>query len=173
MNDELAIKVQAFLDGELPEAEAREISALIAGDADVAALHKELKNTRAALAGFEKRITLPETREFYWSKIQQDIERAAAAQERPASEPVSLFRWLRRALIPLAGFAALALVLVFTLKPAPTPTPVSQAAQGMEVASDDSSAMTYRDYQTGTTLVWLSFPAENGLAGNEPAATLN
>ena len=65
INFNTQIKVQAFLDGELPAAEAREVAALIARDREAAALHTELKNTRRAIAGAEQGITLPETREFY------------------------------------------------------------------------------------------------------------
>jgi anti-sigma factor RsiW len=168
MNEDLKIKVQAFLDGELPEAEAREISSRIAADAAVAALHKELKQTRAALAGFEKRIVLPESREFYWSKIQREILRAEAARERPAAEPISVFFWLRRALVPAAGLAVLAAALLITLRPG---RPAAFSA--LEVASADSSAMTYRNYESGATLVWLSFPAENGLSGGGTAGSIN
>ena len=50
IDQETQLKIQAFLDGELAETEAREITALIARDRDAAALHTELKNTRRALA---------------------------------------------------------------------------------------------------------------------------
>ena len=170
MNEELQIKVQAFLDGELSEAEAREIGSLIASDADVAALHKELKHTRAALAGFERRILVPETREFYWSKIEREIERTEAAQERPAAaEPVSIFHLLRRALVPVAAVAALAVAVFITLRPG---QPVAVTG-GMEVAAVDSGSMTYRNDESGATLVWLSFPAENGLAQDGAAGSIN
>lgn len=168
MNEELKIKVQAFLDGELSEAEAREISSLIAGDASVAALHKELKHTRAALAGFEKRITLPESREFYWAKIQRGIARTEAAQERSEATPRPWFLRLRRALVPMAGVAVLAVALFVLLRSGQPPPP-----GGMEAASMDSSAMTYRNYESGTTLVWLSFPAENDLSGAHGAGSIN
>lgn len=171
MNDELAIKIQAFLDGELPEPEAREISSLIASDADVAALHKELKHTRAALAGFEKRIVVPETRDFYWSKIQREIERHEAEHERPAAEPVSVFHWVRRALLPVTGLALLALVLFVSLRRQASQSATPAAA--LEVASADASSMTYRDYESGVTLVWLSYPAENDLARDNPAGSIN
>ena len=36
----------------------------------------------------------------------------------------------------------------------------------------DPAAFTYRDYASGTTLVWLSYPADNEMAANEPADTL-
>ena len=62
MKQELQLKLQAYLDGELPEGEAREVAGLLAQDAEARALLAELKNTRAALAGFEADIKLPESR---------------------------------------------------------------------------------------------------------------
>ena len=169
MNDELRIKVQAFLDGELPEAEAREMAALLARDPEAAALHGELKNTRAALVDFERRIVVPEGREFYWSKIQREIERTEAAKARPEAEPVSIFKWLIRTLLPVTGLALLTVALFVMTRPAHLPTtPIA-----LEVASVDSSTMTYRNYESGTTLVWLSYPAENELAGGDAAGRIN
>lgn len=164
MNEELHIKLQAFLDGELPEAEARAIGSLIASDADAAALHRELKHTRAALAGFEKRIVVPETREFYWSKIQREIQRLEVpASERPQH---SLFSFWRRALAVGGGVAALVIALLVAT------TFGHRAAPELDVALADGDAFTYRNYESGATLVWLSYPAENGLAENQPAAIL-
>ncbi|MCX6894224.1 MAG: hypothetical protein NTZ16_01685 [Verrucomicrobia bacterium] len=165
MNEELHIKLQAFLDGELPEAEAREVGSLIASDADAAALHRELKQTRAALAGFEKRITVPETREFYWSKIAREIAREAAP--RVADPQHSVFSFWRR-LFPVAGVVAALLAALVVINRYDPRSPV-----GIEVAQADSDAFTYRDYEAGTTLVWLSYPAENGLAQENTAGKIN
>ena len=46
MTNEQQLKLQAFLDGELPEREAREILAWTQRDSAAAALLAELKNTR-------------------------------------------------------------------------------------------------------------------------------
>src|SRR4051794_37834337 len=116
MTDDQQLKLQAFLDGELPETDSREISALLERDAAAAALLGELTNTRNALKGFETPGTagvpptprLPESREFYWSKIKREIERSAPA-EAPA-QTVSLLARLRRVLMPLGAIATLALV---------------------------------------------------------------
>ena len=53
MEHEVQLKLQAYLDGELSEAEAREIGNLLAKDREAVALQNELRNTRQALAGFE------------------------------------------------------------------------------------------------------------------------
>src|SRR5258707_14151177 len=78
MNQELQLKLQAYLDGELPDGEAAEARELIARDGEAQALVAELANTSAALAGHEAEGKLPETREFYWSKIQREIARQEA-----------------------------------------------------------------------------------------------
>jgi anti-sigma factor RsiW len=161
MNEELQIKVQALLDGELPEAEAREVLSLIARDAGVAALHNELKNTRQALAKFDRHIQVPELREFYWSKIQRELGRLEPPQ--PEKRPGFLWIWLRRSLIPATGLCAVVLAfLILSPAPAPAPLPIA-SGQEPEQSADaaDSGAMTYRDEASGATLVWLSFPAEN------------
>ena len=43
----------------------------------------------------------------------------------------------------------------------------------METALADAGAFTYRDYAAGTTLVWLSYPAENELADDDEMGTID
>jgi len=162
MDEEIQLKIQALLDGELPEAEARGVLSLIARDAGAAALHAELKNSRQALAKFDRHIHVPETREFYWSKIQREIERLEPPQ--PVKRPSLLWVWLRRSLIPATALCAAVLAFLI-LSPAPTPAPAPLAVasnQQPEQTADasDSGAMTYHDYDAGATLVWLPFPAD-------------
>jgi len=161
------LKLQAYLDSELPASEEREMLALLAEDAEASALLAELKNTRAALTGFEAEIKLPEAREFYWSKIERVILRA----EKPAiaETPVSVFAALRRFLIPAGALAAL--VVAATI--------VWHGQEGVfrgpetETTFADSGAFTYRDYASGMTLVWVSYPAENDFAEINPASKLD
>ncbi len=91
MNEEQQLKLQAWLDRELPDAEARQVEAWIASDPEAARLRAELENTRHALAGFEAGVRLPETREFYWSKIAREIERQ---EPRPAPAAAEAPSWL-------------------------------------------------------------------------------
>jgi len=162
MKFETQIKIQAFLDGELPEAEAREITALIAQDGDAAALHAELKHTRQAMTGAEEPRLLPETREFYWSKIQREIERGErAAVAAPAPSVWTMLRaWFR----PVGVMAVVALIALLALVQSGLP-----GHSGAVVASlTDDDAITFQDQASGTTFVWFSYPAENEVA--EPAA---
>lgn len=149
--NEQELKLQAYFDGELPPAEAREIANLLARDAEAVALIKSLKATRQALSSFETGIKVPETREFYWSKIRREIERAETPRPQPAKTGV--FSLLRRMLVPAAGVAMLAIAAMFVTRGGSRP-------MEFETASADSKAFTYRDYSAGTTLVWLSYPAE-------------
>ncbi|MCU0782874.1 MAG: hypothetical protein MUF81_02265 [Verrucomicrobia bacterium] len=169
MNEELSLKLQAYADGELTERETREIAGLLAKDTDARALVAELKNTRGALAGFEAEIKLPESREFYWSKIEREIRRL----EKPeVSHPeTSRFAAWRRFLVPAGALAVLGL-LGFLMFPRPHGPSVIASAES-EFTLADSGAFTYRDYANGTTLVWLSYPAENEFTDTDSEDTLD
>jgi negative regulator of sigma E activity len=168
MTDEQQLKLQAFLDGELSETDTREVAAWLARDSDATALVGELKNTRTALKGFEPELKVPETREFYWSKIKREIERSAPAAA-PA-ETVSLFTWMRRVLMPLGAVAMLALVGIFTLHQYSGGGPRPIAVNSLLA---DAGAFTYRDESQGMTVVWLSYPAENKFAQKASGDTLS
>ena len=158
------LKLQAFLDGELSEAEAQEVARRLAQDQEWVGLLGELRNTREALAVSQTPLQLPESREFFWSKIEREIQRL----DRPAPAPrkaSGLAAW-RRFLVPAGAVAGVALVVMLSLmKPSP-------AGLGVETTLADSGAFTYRDYNSGATLIWLSYPAENDFAERQPAGTL-
>lgn len=155
MNEEQQLKLQAFIDGELPEEEAREISAWLAQDEEAIALSRELRHTRQALKSSVANVRVPESREFYWSKIQREIERLEPAPRRVPQK--SWFQMLRRVLIPAGAVAALAMIGIFAGKQGWSEVSVST---GTEMVLADSNALTYHDYANGTTLVWVSYPAE-------------
>lgn len=169
MNEELQLKLQAFADGELSGREAREITDLLARDTDARTLFAELENTRGALAGYEAEIKLPESREFYWSKIEREIHRLEQA-DRPRLEPVRFWSW-RRFLVPAGALAALVLLGSLMSPRLRTPTHIASAESEFTLA--DSDAFTYHDYANGTTLVWLSYPAENEFADADLEDTLD
>ena len=95
INHETEVKLQACLDGELSPSEATTLEKLIAGDPDARSLFEELRAIRTLLAGNELDLKLPDTREFYWSKIRRQIEleeRRTPAGDGP--KPVSA-PWVR------------------------------------------------------------------------------
>ena len=157
------LKLQAYLDGELPEAEAKDIANWLAQDSEAVALLSELRQTRETLSGFENGIKLPESREFYWSKIRREIDRLRAPAA--AEVHIPLLLRLRRAVLPATAFGILLLAGFFFFRPAPE-------VADTETAMADTGAMTYRDYDSGATLVWLSYPSDNEVAKNDSPATL-
>ncbi len=140
----------------------------VARDREAAALLEELRNTRGALAGFEAEVRLPESREFFWSKVEREIQRLETPAPKPAA--VSYLSLLRRFLVPASAVAA---VLVAGLDAQPAGGPFwPHAAAEIETALADSGAFTYRDYSAGTTLVWLSYPADNEVAESDEMGTV-
>lgn len=165
MNIEFQLKLQAYLDGELSAQETGEVEALLAKDGEGRALLTELRQTSGALAGFEKEIKLPESRDFYWSKIRREIERTET-QNAPRPSAVPLWR---RILIPAGTFAALVIAGWITMQQLPG----DNGAPQVETFLADSGAMTYRDQVERTTVVWLSYPAENDFADTDSGDTLD
>ena len=157
MDYEVQLKIQAYLDGELPEAEARELANLLARDKEAVALHNELRNTQQALSGAEVGIELPESRDFFWSKIKRDIERLEAAADAPVETAPSLFAAWRRLLVPAGAIAALAIAVLIANHDV---IPIIGFQGRLEATRTDPGTFVYRDYSGGATLVWLSYPAE-------------
>src|SRR4051812_27633457 len=113
MNNDQQLKLQSYLDGELSPRENQQVTEWLAADNDARALLAELKNTTTALSGNELEIKLPEGRDFYFSKIQRQIEREAQAQKQQAPVREPFFVALRRYFLPLAG--ALGAVILFAM----------------------------------------------------------
>lgn len=159
INSEDQLKLQAYLDGELPESESRRLAEWLAQDQEAVALLTELRQTSDALAGFEEGIKLPESREFYWSKIERQIRNPQASAVRAPGE--AWLPRLRRLLVPLTGLALVALAAFIAIKGSrPETVPV-------ETSLADSGAMVYHDYSARATFVWLSYPAESEVIDND------
>jgi anti-sigma factor RsiW len=165
MDYDAQLKLQAYLDGELSESEAKEVAKWLAQDQEAVLLHSELKNTRQALSAGEKPLPLPESREFFWSKIEREISKLEAPE--PVRQRESLLARWRRLLVPISAAAVLGIVILTAIGPVESSAPESEAA-----SEDNSSGFVYRDDSTRTTLVWLSYPEENDVADDEPASKL-
>ena len=157
MKEDIQLKLQAYLDGELPAGEAKAIADLLGGDAEARGLLAELTNTRNAVIAHEAEVKVPATREFYWSGIRREIERQEKTA--PAQQSPSIFAMLRRMLVPASGVAAVLLAIM--LAGHQFSSPGNAFREEVETTFEDSGAFTYRDYASGTTLVWVDYPAEN------------
>ena len=163
MKDETQLKLQSYLDGELPDAGRRDVEAMLAQDPEARALIAELTNTSRALTDFEAGIKVPESREFYWSKIEREISRVRVPEQARANH---WSVWLRRLLLPAGAGAAVLIAVIFAL-------PGLGHSGATSTESEDSVVFTYRNYDTGATLVWLDYPAENDFANTGAADTLD
>lgn len=166
MDYEAQLKLQAYLDREIPEGEAREVMAGLANDQKAVALLTELRQTRDAVRGSEQVRVLPESREFYWSKIERAIEQAEAPARQPANPP-GWIGALRRFLVPVTGLALLVVAGFIATRGTAEPT------SAMETAVSDPGALVYRDYSAGATFVWLSYPAEDDNARQNDEALVD
>ena len=164
MDHETQLKLQAHLDGELSEAEAGRIEELLAGDPEAQALLTELKTTSGALVSFEDEVKLPESREFFWSKVQRGIEFQGRQAPQPARRQSTWLAGWRRWLVPAGAVAAATVAALLVVRPEPGPE--------VETSMADSVGFTYRDFAARTTLVWLSYPAEEDLIDGDAADSM-
>jgi anti-sigma factor RsiW len=154
MNNELKLKLQAHLDGELPEGEARRVAELIASDAEARALVAELGMTRSFLAGNEPDVKLPESREFYWGRIERAILKAEAAETSVLA--TSGFNW-RRLFAPLAGVATAVVIGLVTLHYtdyAPFDNSLRDLAE-VENESEHMGSYSFRSHSGNMFAVWV------------------
>lgn len=166
---ERELKLQAYADGELPAEQVAEVERWLAQDPQARALVETIRRTREVWRSYEAEVRLPESREFYWSKIQRQIQRSESV--RPASLPASTGVWaLVQRWLPLAGAAA---VIVLAVSLWQRSRGERLAELSAEFALADAEVFTYQDYANGVTLVWLPYPAEVEPANADTENTLN
>lgn len=170
MNPEQALKLEAYLDGELSDREARHVSEWLAGDSEARLLFEELQMTKTVLAKNEPEIKLPESREFFWSKIEREISREATQPQR-TPESVSIFTWLQRHLAPVAAGVAALLMAAFIGVQSLHHANAQVVAEG-ESLLDDMGMMTYRSEADQMTIVWLYDNTDSQVADTTSDATL-
>ena len=163
MNVEVGIKLQAYLDGELTGREAQDVGALIKNDAEAGALFTELQQTHAFLKGNEPEFRLPESREFFWSKIERELSRLDAAPAESYTAGWVLF--LRRHLAAVSGVAVAAALVVFAAFQFVSPGLLEEIDNPL----DDVGTFSFRSESQKMTLVWISNPFADAEENSEPA----
>jgi len=155
-----ALHLQAWLDGELPEVEACEVAAWVERDAEAQALRDVLVSAQACMADGEKPRAVPESREFYWSKIRQGIEAAEPSQPAPRDSFWSRLFVGWRILAPVGAAAALALLGGWFFWPEGESTSATHTlAVGHEVETPmaETTSFTFRSESEQMTVVWVDF----------------
>jgi len=149
-----------MLDGELDARETRALEAMLANDAQQTALLQELKWTKAAIAGNDTAVALPETREFYWSKISRDIQ----AGERQAAIATPAERsWWFKLLYPATGLAAVVAVM-FVVSGGRT----TDGADS-ESVTEDVNAVSFRSESEKMSVVYVADEGTNFSPVNQEA----
>ena len=156
INHETELKLQAYLDGELSAGEAKAIADLLGRDAGAQALYQELRIAKSFLAGNELERKLLESREFYWSKILRQIDRAESTQGDGLTEQEAS-RWWPRFMAPAGVLAALAVFVAVVLRsPEGGQTVLAlDDSQEIETPLEETSSFSFRSEAAAMTVVWV------------------
>jgi anti-sigma factor RsiW len=143
------MRMQAYLDGELPERESCEVKDWLSKDPEAKALYEELAHTKTLLHGNEPVAPFPCAPDFYWSQIQRQI----TVHHPPAPAPHPWFSRWWKLLVPASAMALFALML--SLQGTGSRTMV--ALNGMEVQTEipGANVMTFRSDNEGISVVWI------------------
>lgn len=157
MNRDTELKLQAYLDGELPDEEAREFLTWLDTDPEARTLHAELKGIKELMAGNELPVTVPESREFYWSKIERAIRQSDSDTE-VAPSPARRSPWWLRVFAPASGLACVGLLAASLLWLPRQPSSLSYLHES-EAPVDGVSTISFRSESAGVTVVWIQTQA--------------
>ena len=154
MNREFELKLQSYVDGELSSGESRQVTALVDADQDARALLAELEMARNVLVANEPEMKVPESREFYWSKIQRQIEHSDVPQA--AARTPFWLAW-RRYFAPIGGVAIVTLLAVFSMKfydVGLEDAPNHHLAE-IENLSEHAGSLSFRSQSENMFVVWV------------------
>lgn len=154
MNPETFLKLQAYLDNELPPAEAQKVAQWLEQDEPARAIYEELRSTKLLLAGSGLEMKVPETREFYWSKIEREI--AGQPLVRTTAHWLALPNWCYRLAAPLAGAALLMVLAVFIFKPSIIPQRIAGYFHEIDTPLEEDDAISFHSQEAGMTVVWIA-----------------
>ena len=156
MNEDIGIKLQAYLDGELSGSDKVAVEKLLAEDADLRGLRQELVMVKEALRESDPVVTIPASGEFYWSQIERRLKHLEMMGESSAAGRASWSAWLRRVLLPLTGTAVACLVLILSLRDGSLPgVSIASLHEETESPLEETSAVTFRSESEKVTVLWL------------------
>ncbi|MBE86808.1 MAG: hypothetical protein CMO69_03630 [Verrucomicrobiales bacterium] len=153
--NEIELKIQALVDGELTESEAEQIRECMGNDVRFQILYAQLIQTKDLISKHEMPRILPESGDFYWAKIAQEIGAVEPANQ--GSNNSLVIKWLFRRLAPLLGIAAI--VLLITLQqPSMLDLDIEfESDHELELVDDDIEVMTFNSFDDSMSIVWLDY----------------
>ena len=163
MKHEDKLKIQAWMDGELAPKEAAQVAALIGENPEALALSEELRVVENALHFGKKPAILDDSRDFYWSQIERQIEAGEPLPEPyvgPATPSSNLLRWM----VPVGSLGAIVILIINygainpqskpfvtgVMPEAPvsaTPTGLTESSSGREEESTEATGMGVINFQ--------------------------
>ena len=163
MKHEDKLRIQAWMDGELAPKEAAQIATLIEQNPEALALSEELRVVENALHFGEKPVILDDSRDFYWSQIERQIDAEEPLPE-PYAVPVTVSSNLLRWMVPAGSLGAIVILMMNfgAMNPQPqssgpdsnsdasvlaTPTGLTESAIGREEESTEPGDMGVINFQ--------------------------
>jgi anti-sigma factor RsiW len=146
MKHDEQLELQAYLDGELDSVAAARVEARLAADVEGKALLAELRMVKEAVIQGEPAAKVPETRDFYWSKIARAIEAEEKVAAKSQSPAVPVWAWVRR-LVPALGIATVVALVLLSQSP---------AGNGPGIAAAGENGETFHIEADGMTVVWVN-----------------
>ena len=153
--NEIELKIQALVDGELTEFEAGKLRDRIKNDIRLQILHERLMQMKDLISKHEMPRFLQESSDFYWAKIAQEIEvRGSAAQS--SAHSVGM-KWVFRRLAPLLGIASVVLLITLQVPNLPDLGIVLDHNHELELLTDEIDVMTFNSADDSMSVVWMDY----------------
>ncbi len=156
INHEKELKVQAHLDQELSSGEAKQVAQWLEADPAAKAVRAELEAVRRLMRVGEVEVKLPESREFYWSKIERAIQSQTTQAARTANRAPRPWWW--RVLAPAMGGLALLAAVLSLVRSSSTGSSLAYLHE-IETPLEDTSAISFHSQSAGMTVVWVQSPS--------------
>lgn len=153
--NEIELKIQALVDGELTESEAEQMRECMDNDVRLQILYVRLIQARDLISKYEMSRVLPESGDFYWAKIAKEIEIDGVANQRTNYSMVT--KWLFRRLAPLLGIATIAMLITLQQSSVPDLGIEIESDHELELSSDGIEVMTFNSADDSMSIVWLDY----------------
>ena len=112
VKDEKILKLQAWLDGQMPAHEAAQVADWVETDPEARELVEELQRVKVLLQVGEKPLKVEDSREFYWEQIALRIDATDVVEpETEAVVSTAWMEWCRQWLVPVGGLAAIVVMI--------------------------------------------------------------
>ena len=158
-----ALKLQAYVDGQLARPEAEAMSALLTRDERQRALHDELRSIKAWVRDSQIEHPVPETREFYWSRI----HRAIATSPTECVQRVGPLAWWLRWLVPVSATALLCVYWLVPMQRGAGSEEGLLVGHEIETPLAETTSFAFRSESAAMTVVWVETRALHNLVSGE------